>query len=55
MINSLDNYTSNETPEEIISRITSNNHKLAGTLDVVLEYINQLYFGIKNKIKRNTI
>lgn len=43
VINSLDNYTSNETPEETISRITSNNPKLGGTLDVVLEYINQLY------------
>lgn len=43
VINSLDNYTSNETPEETINRITSNNPKLGGTLDVVLEYINQLY------------
>lgn len=43
VINSLGNYTSNETPEETISRITSNNPKLGGTLDVVLEYINQLY------------
>lgn len=42
VINSLGNYTSNETPEETISRITSNNPKLGGTLDVVLEYINQL-------------